>query len=274
MDYEKNEDKFFTLLYPSINTLLDKFGFEHRIVKPLPNKIVTYEGKIRECDFVGLLNNGDILNVEAHSTRIDLEDKKKFFDYATYYSITNQEKNRKVHTLVLSSYYSNNDSVNYNWHSSSPFTIPYKSFNTFNAEKTINKISLKNKTQEQLNIDEIEDLRILTFMDSEKSHRELSIESVKLTNEALMDERQRTFTKALQYFLARKYVENEEEFKEVMKMINKNSGECGGIFDRIEAMAREDEKEKFEKKLELAKIEMEKRGIDIKDIQIITQLMK
>ena len=190
------------------------------------------------------------------------------------------------------------------WNGSSPFTIPYKSFNTFNAEKTINKISLKNKTQEQLNIDEIEDLRILTFMDSEKSHRELLIESVKLTNEALMDERQRTFTKALQYFLARKYVENEKEFKEVMKMINKNSGECGGIFDRIEAMAREEEKEKndkkieqiireqkekyekgiekakkeekekFEKKLELAKIEMEKRGIDIKDIQIITQLMK
>ena len=86
-DYEKNEDKFFRLLYSSINTLLEKFGFEHKIIRPCPRDFINYDGMEKRCDFIGLLDNGDILNLEAHSTPITLKDKKKFFDYASYYSI-------------------------------------------------------------------------------------------------------------------------------------------------------------------------------------------
>ena len=235
-DYEKNEDKFFRLLYPSINTLLEKFGFEHKIIKPLPNTIVTYDGKKRESDFIGLLDNDDILNLEAHSSQITLEDKKKFFDYASYYSIKYQKNDIKVHTLVLSSYYKSNSCVNYKWHGSSQFTIPYKSLNSFNAEKTINKISLKNKNKEELNKYEIDDLRILTFMKSDKTHKELLIEYVNLTNEAIMDPRERDYTKALQTLLAKKFIKEDEEFEEVMKMIERNSEEFGGVFDRRDAI--------------------------------------
>ena len=235
-DYEKNEDKFFKLLYPSINTLLEKFGFEHKIIKPLPNTIVTYEGKERRSDFIGLLDNKDILNLEAHSSQITLEDKKKFFDYASYYSIKCQKKDIKIHTLVLSSYYKDNNSVDYEWHGSSRFTIPYKSLNTFDGEKTINKISLKNKNNIELDKYDIDDLRILTFMKSDKSHKDLLIESVKLTNEAIMNQRERDYTKALQILLAKKFIKDDGEFEEVMNMIDMNSTEFSGAYDRIEAI--------------------------------------
>ena len=139
-DYEKNEDKFFNLLYPGINSILEKFGFEHRIIRACPTKITTYDGKTRIGDFIGFLDNEEIINVEAHSTAITNEDKEKFFDYASYLRIRYR---RKVHTLVLSSHYKDNNSVILNWHSTSPFTIPYKSFNTLNAEKTINRINFK-----------------------------------------------------------------------------------------------------------------------------------
>lgn len=293
-DYEKNEDKFFTPLYPSINTLLEKFGFEHKIIKPLPNKIVTYEGKTGESDFIGLLDNKDILNLEAHSSKITLEDKKKFFDYASYYSIKCQKKDIKVHTLVLSSYYKNNNRVNYKWHGSSQFTIPYKSFNTFDAEKTINKIRLKNKNNTELDKYDIDDLRILTFMKSDKSHKELLIESVKLTNDATMDQVERNYTKALQSLLANKFIEDEEEYIEVMEMIERNFEEFSDPFGRlkrilkkreeeiekkeeeIERMEEElkKEKEKNEKNIENMKDEMKRRGYGIEEIQAICQVAK
>ena len=285
-DYEKNEDKFFRLLYPSINTLLEKFGFEHKVIKPLPNSIVTYEGKTRYSDFIGLLDNGDILNVEAHSTPITLEDKKKFFDYASYYSIKCQKYNIKVHTLVLSSYYKNNDSVDYEWHGSSRFTIPYKSLNSFDAEKTINKIRLKNKNNTELDKYDIDDLRILTFMKSDKSHKELLIESVKLTNDAIMDQVERNYTKALQSLLANKFIEEDEEYLEVMDMIERNFEEFSDPFGRlkgilkkreeeIEKMKEElkKEKEKNEKTAENIKTEMRRRGYNIEEIQAISQVI-
>ena len=58
-DLEKTEDKYFCLLYPGINTnpgintILEKFGFPYKIVRPCPTKIVTYDGKERMADFFG-----------------------------------------------------------------------------------------------------------------------------------------------------------------------------------------------------------------------------
>lgn len=45
IDLEKIEDKYFSLLYPGINSILDKFGFPYKIQRPCPTKIVTYDGK-------------------------------------------------------------------------------------------------------------------------------------------------------------------------------------------------------------------------------------
>lgn len=278
-DYEKNEDKFFRLLYPSINTLLKKFGFDYEIIKPCPRDFISYEGKRKEADFIGLLDNGDLLNLEAHSSKISLEDKKKFFDYASYYSIKNHKHDIKVHTLVLSSYYKDNDSVDYDWHGSSQFTIPYKSFNTLNADKTINKIRLKNINNEELNKSEIDDLRILTFMKSDKTHEELLIESVKLTNEAKMDPNERAYTKTLQSYLARKFIEDDEKYEEVMDMIKTNSEELSVVFDRYDRVMSKrirkqvEEEVKKEVKEEMKK-EMERIGLSMEDIQAICQVVK
>ena len=90
----------------------------------------------------------------------------------------------------------------------------------------------------------------------------------------------------MQYFLARKYVQDKLEYEEVMEMIRTKSGEVGGIFDRIELMGiekgrregreleRKESKEKFNKKIELMENEMKKRGYDIKEIQTLTQIIK
>ena len=123
-DLEKTEDKYFCLLYPGINTILEKFGFPYKIVRPCPTKIVTYDGKERRADFFGQLDNEDIISLEAHSTAIRKEDKEKFFDYACYMST---KYRRKVHTLVLSTHYNDNDELIFNWHNNDGFTIPYKS---------------------------------------------------------------------------------------------------------------------------------------------------
>ena len=50
---------------------------------------------------------------------------------------------RKVHTLVLSTHYNDNDELIFNWHNNDGFTIPYKSFKTLDGDKTINNPSLK-----------------------------------------------------------------------------------------------------------------------------------
>ena len=140
IDLEKIEDKYFCLLYPGINSILEKFGFPYKIVRPCPTKIVTYDGKERRADFFGQLDNNDIISLEAHSTAIRKEDKEKFFDYACYMST---KYRRKVHTLILSTHYKDNDEFILNWHNNDRFTIPYKSFKSFDGDKTINNISLK-----------------------------------------------------------------------------------------------------------------------------------
>ena len=228
-DLEKTEDKYFCLLYPGINTILEKFGFPYKIVRPCPTKIVTYDGKERRADFFGQLDNNDIISLEAHSTAIRKEDKEKFFDYACYMST---KYRRKVHTLVLSTHYNDNDELIFNWHNNDGFTIPYKSFKTLDGDKTINNISLKNKNNEELSKSEIGDLRILTFMKSKRSPKELLIKSIELTVDAKMNETEKLHTAVLQSFLAKKFITDSEEYKEVMKMIDESALDFKGILGR------------------------------------------
>lgn len=229
IDLKKIEDKYFSLLYPGINSILDKFGFPYKIQRPCPTKIVTYDGKERMADFFGQLDNDEIISLEAHSTAIGKEDKEKFFDYACYMST---KYRRKVHTLVLSTHYKHNDHVILNWHNNDEFTIPYKSFKSFDGDKTINNISLKNKNNVELSKSEIGDLRILTFMKSKRSPKELLIKSIELTQEAKMSERDKLHTAVLLSFLAKKFITDEKEYKEVNKMIEKSSLDFKGILGR------------------------------------------
>ena len=198
-------------------------------MRPCPTKIVTYDGKERRADFFGQLDNEDIISLEAHSTAIRKEDKEKFFDYACYMST---KYRRKVHTLVLSTHYNDNDELIFNWHNNDGFTIPYKSFKTLDGDKTINNISLKNKNNEELSKSEIEHLRILTFMKSKRTTKELLIKSIKLTVDAKMNENEKLHTAVLQSFLAKKFITYNEEYKEVMKMIDESALDFKGILGR------------------------------------------
>ena len=269
-DLEKTEDKYFCLLYPGINTILEKFGFPYKIVRPCPTKIVTYDGKERRADFFGQLDNNDIISLEAHSTAIRKEDKEKFFDYACYMST---KYRRKVHTLVLSTHYNDNDELIFNWHNNDGFTIPYKSFKTLDGDKTINNISLKNKNNEELSKSEIGDLRILTFMKSKRSPKELLIKSIELTRHAKMNETDKLHTAVLQSFLAKKFVTDDEEYKEVMKMIEKSALDFEGILGRRDKIYYEEgiEEGKIRIKHQIAK-NLIKEGLDDETIKRITKL--
>ena len=74
------------------------------------------------------------------------------------------------------------------------------------GDKTINNISLKNKNNEELSKSEIGDLRILTFMKSKRSPKELLIKSIDLTVDAKMNETEKLHTAVLQSFLAKKFI--------------------------------------------------------------------
>ena len=269
-DLEKTEDKYFSLLYPGINTILEKFGFPYKIVRPCPTKIITYDGKERRADFFGQLDNNDIISLEAHSTAIRKEDKEKFFDYACYMST---KYRRKVHTLVLSTHYNDNDELIFNWHNNDGFTIPYKSFKTLDGDKTINNISLKNKNNEELSKSEIGDLKILTFMKSKRSPKELLIKSIELTRHAKMNETDKLHTAVLQSFLAKKFVTDDEEYKEVMKMIEKSALDFEGILGRRDKIYYEEgiEEGKIRIKHQIAK-NLIKEGLDDETIKRITKL--
>ena len=216
------------------------------------------------------MDNEDIISLEAHSTAIRKEDKEKFFDYACYMST---KYRRKVHTLVLNTHYKDNDELIFNWHNNDGFTIPYKSFKTLDGDKTINNISLKNKNNEELSKSEIGDLRILTFMKSKRSPKELLIKSIELTCHAKMNETDKLHTAVLQSFLAKKFVTDDEEYKEVMKMIEKSALDFEGILGRRDKIYYEEgiEEGKIRIKHQIAK-NLIKEGLDDETIKRITKL--
>ena len=238
-------------------------------MRPCPTKIVTYDGKERRADFFGQLDNEDIISLEAHSTAIRKEDKEKFFDYACYMST---KYRRKVHTLVLSTHYNDNDELIFNWHNNDGFTIPYKSFKTLDGDKTINNISLKNKNNEELSKSEIGDLRILTFMKSKRSPKELLIKSIELSVDAKMNETDKLHTAVLQSFLAKKFITDNEEYKEVMKMIDESAldfkGDKGILGRRDRIYYEEGQKSR---NYQIAK-DLIKEGLDDETIKRITKL--
>ena len=176
---------------------------------------------------------------------------------------------RKVHTLVLSTHYKDNDELIFNWHNNDGFTIPYKSFKTLDGDKTINNISLKNKNNEELSKSEIGDLRILTFMKSKRSPKELLIKSIDLTVDAKMNETEKLHTAVLQSFLAKKFITDSEEYKEVMKMIDESALDFKGILGRRDRIYYEEGQKS--RNYQIAK-DLIKEGLDDETIKRITKL--
>ena len=192
--------------------------------------------------------------------------EEKFFDYACYMST---KYRRKVHTLVLSTHYNDNDELIFNWHNNDGFTIPYKSFKTLDGDKTINNISLKNKNNEELSKSEIGDLKILTFMKSKRSPKELLIKSIELTVDAKMNETEKLHTAVLQSFLAKKFITDSEEYKEVMKMIDESALDFKGILGRRDRIYYEEGQKS--RNYQIAK-DLIKEGLDDETIKRITKL--
>ena len=176
---------------------------------------------------------------------------------------------RKVHTLVLSTHYNDNDELIFNWHNNDGFTIPYKSFKTLDGDKTINNISLKNKNNEELSKSEIGDLKILTFMKSKRSPKELLIKSIDLTVDAKMNETEKLHTAVLQSFLAKKFITDNEEYKEVMKMIDESALDFKGILGRRDRIYYEEGQKS--RNYQIAK-DLIKEGLDDETIKRITKL--
>ena len=136
---------------------------------------------------------------------------------------------------------------------------------------------MKNKNSEELSKSEIGDLRILTFMKSKRSPKELLIKSIELTQEAKMNERDRLHTAVLLSYLAKKFITDDKEYNEVMKMIENSALDFKGILGRNNRIVYE---EGIEKGIEEGKIinnheiaiNLINLGYDDTEIKTITKL--
>ncbi len=110
-------------------------------------------------------------------------------------------------------------------------------------------------------------------MKSKRSPKELLIKSIELTVDAKMNETDKLHTAVLQSFLAKKFVTDDEEYKEVMNMIEKSALDFEGILGRIYRIYYEEgiDEGKIIIKNQIAK-NLIKEGLDDETIKRITKL--
>ena len=106
-------------------------------------------------------------------------------------------------------------------------------------------------------------------MKSKRSPKELLIKSIELTVDAKMNETEKLHTAVLQSFLAKKFITDSEEYKEVMKMIDESELDFKGILGRRDRIYYEEGQKS--RNYQIAK-DLIKEGLDDETIKRITKL--
>ena len=118
-------------------------------------------------------------------------------------------------------------------------------------------------------------------MKSKRSPKELLIKSIELTQAAKMNERDRLHTAVLLSYLAKKFITDDKEYNEVMKMIENSALDFKGILGRNNRIVYEEGIEKgIERGIEEGKIinnheiaiNLINLGYDDTEIKTITKL--
>ena len=328
-DYMKIEDKFFKESLPGINRLLKKLGINHTIVEIVPNEFLNYKKETKTMDLGGLTERKENSETEnKNENQKDIKSKDKYLEHAnkkemkglkdenmspiniefkSNYPTPKEIENTLEYSFYLASKYgkpvysyiistANKDHNDYKmvWHNNENYIIPLKTLKEFDAEETRLKIQNKLDKHEDITDEDLTDISVITFMNSDKDPKELLIISLNLINQ-INENNSVGITiddingvKNLLVLLAMKFTDTEEEFKEIERMVKMNGGILQGTAELLKSIGREEgiekgrqegiekgrqevKKEWDEEKIETAKYLLS-IGTSIEDISKATKL--
>ena len=222
------------------------------IVKILPNEYQNYRDETKTMDLVFDLKSKETLNLEFKSTYVKKEDIEKSLDYATYLRI---KYRKKTNSYFISTVQKKNNKDE--WHNENKYKIPLKTFKEFSGEEHLENLkNLLEKGGIDDETQELNDLLLIPFMESDKSPKELIVECITLANQIRTVNRDKlNDIKNLLLFLATKYTDTDEEFDEIERLVKM---EGGMIQNTVKQMKRI----YGEKGIDSVAIELEKIGIE------------
>lgn len=265
-DKDKIEDKYFKQSIPGLNRLLNVLGIPGEIVKILPNEYQNYRDETKTMDLVFDLKSKETLNLEFKSTYVKKEDIEKSLDYATYLRIKYKQK---TNSYFISTVQKKNNEYEDEWHNENKYKIPLKTFKEFSGEEHLENLkNLLEKGGIDDETQELNDLLLIPFMESDKSPKELIVECITLANQIRTVNRDKlNDIKNLLLFLATKYTDTDEEFDEIERLVKM---EGGMIQNTVKQMKRI----YGEKGIDSVAIELEKIGIESELIEKVTDKAK
>ena len=222
-DKDKIEDKYFKQSIPGLNRLLKILGIPGEIVKILPNEYQNYRDETKTMDLVFDLKSKETLNLEFKSTYVNKKDIKNSLDYATYLRI---KYNKKTNSYFISTIQKKDNEYEDEWHNDNKYIIQLKTFKELDAEEHLENLkSLLENNEIDDKTDEVNDLLLIPFMESDKSPKELIVECITLANQMTSVNRDKlNDIKNLLLFLATKYTDTEEEFDEIERLVKMEGG--------------------------------------------------
>lgn len=265
-DKDKIEDKYFKQSIPGLNRLLNILGIPGEIVSILPNEYQNYRDETKTMDLVFDLKSKETLNLEFKSTYVKKEDIEKSLDYATYLRIKYKQK---TNSYFISTVQKKDSEYEDEWHNDNRYKIPLKTFKEFSGEEHLENLKdLLEKNEIDDETEELNDLLLIPFMESDKSPKELIVECITLANQIRTVNRDKlNDIKNLLLFLATKYTDTDEEFDEIERLVKM---EGGMIQNTVKQMKRI----YGEKGIDSVAIELEKIGIDSELIEKVTDKAK
>ena len=265
-DKDKIEDKYFKQSIPGLNRLLNILGIPGEIVSILPNEYQNYRDETKTMDLVFDLKSKETLNLEFKSTYVKKEDIEKSLDYATYLRIKYKQK---TNSYFISTVQKKDSEYEDEWHNDNRYKIPLKTFKEFSGEEHLENLKdLLEKNEIDDETEELNDLLLIPFMESDKSPKELIVECITLANQIRTVNRDKlNDIKNLLLFLATKYTDTDEEFDEIERLVKM---EGGMIQNTVKQMKRI----YGEKGIDSVAIELEKIGIESELIEKVTDKKK
>lgn len=265
-DKDKIEDKYFKQSIPGLNRLLNILGIPGEIVSILPNEYQNYRDETKTMDLVFDLKSKETLNLEFKSTYVKKEDIEKSLDYATYLRIKYKQK---TNSYFISTVQKKDSEYEDEWHNDNRYKIPLKTFKEFSGEEHLENLKdLLEKNEIDDETEELNDLLLIPFMESDKSPKELIVECITLANQIRTVNRDKlNDIKNLLLFLATKYTDTDEEFDEIERLVKM---EGGMIQNTVKQMKRI----YGEKGIDSVAIELEKIGIESELIEKVTDKAK
>ena len=265
-DKDKIEDKYFKQSIPGLNRLLNVLGIPGEIVKILPTEYQNYRDETKTMDLVFDLKSKETLNLEFKSTYVKKEDIEKSLDYATYLRIKYKQK---TNSYFISTVQKKNNEYEDEWLNENKYKIQLKTFKEFSGEEHLENLKdLLEKNEIDDEPQELNDLLLIPFMESDKSPKELIVECITLANQIRTVNRDKlNDIKNLLLFLATKYTDTDEEFDEIERLVKM---EGGMIQNTVKQMKRI----YGEKGIDSVAIELEKIGIESELIEKVTDKAK